>query len=377
MLSSRLSRGTRRFSTTQFFDNAMAATKDVPRKAIIASGGFGLCGIPENCITAMMEHGTQDLTWIKIDANVSDVGMGPLIKNNQINKLVTSYIGPSQAVFENYYAGKLGLELIPQGTLTEKMRCGGNGVPAFFTRTGLGTVVQKGGFPIRLMGQTGGIQQISDPKPTMSIGGQTYIREKAITVDYGFVKGHVADEDGNVSFNKSAVNFNMDVAKASRTSIVEVEEIVPRGSLKPEEIHLPHIYVDRVFKGTDYVKKIEMPTFSNPDGSLDFPWKGEAGRKRKVIASRAALEIDHGAYVNLGIGIPTVITNYLDESFKVTFQSENGLLGLAGYPLRGDEEPDLINAGKESVTTTADGSFFSSSETFLQNRGGHLLDNYC
>jgi len=162
------------------------------------------------------------------------------------------------------------------------------------------------------------------------------------------------------------------MAKAAKITIAEVEEIVPAGQLSPEEIHLPGIYVHRLFKGTNYKKTIEMPTFVNDDGTLDMPWTGEEAKARKTIAARAAQFIEDGTYINLGIGIPTLVPNYIPKDYSVIFQSENGILGLGGYPKRGEEDPDLINAGKESVKVAPGASYFGSSDSFLMIRGHHI-----
>lgn len=198
--------------------------------------------------------------------------------------------------------------------------------------------------------------------------------EKSITADYAFVKGHVADEMGNVVFNKTALNFNIDVAMAGKTCIVEVEEIVPVGEIPPHKIDLSHVYVNKIVKGTDYKKPIERPKFSTPheEGSEESEEDNLGSWNRLRIAKRAAQEINDGDYVNLGIGIPVLVPHYLSKDVTITLHSENGMLGLGDYPLEENADPDLINASKESATIIPGGSYMKSSDSFTMVRGGHL-----
>jgi len=211
------------------------------------------------------------------------------------------------------------------------MRSGGYGISAFFTKTGLGTLIETGGL-ITKYHKDGTPELVSKSKPKQVINGEEYILEETLRPDYSFVKGHIADELGNVWFNKAAVNFNKDAAKCGKICIVEVEEIVPAGTLKPEDIHLPHIFVKRIFKGKEWIKPIEKRTTTKADGKVVSTIGGESFKKWDWMCRRAAMEIKDGMYVNLGIGIPTLCSNYLDPSINITFHSENGLLGFGGYP---------------------------------------------
>ena len=206
----------------------------------IMAGGFGLCGIPENAIAALRESGVKDITVISNNAGVDDFGLGLLLQTRQIRKMVSSYVGENKEFERQYLAGELELEFNPQGTLAERIRAGGAGIPAFFTATGVGTLVAEG-------------------KEVRGFDGRDYVMETGLVADLAIVKAWKADERGNLVFRKTARNFNPMMATAGKVTIVEVEEIVPTGSLDPDSIHTPGIYVDRLFKGT-FEKRIEQRT---------------------------------------------------------------------------------------------------------------------
>ncbi|SMG16608.1 CoA transferase subunit A [Paracoccus sp. J56] len=206
----------------------------------IAAGGFGLCGIPELLIEAILQAGTKDLTIASNNCGVDGFGLGKLLDSRQIRKMISSYVGENAEFMRQYLSGELELEFNPQGTLAERMRAGGAGIPGFYTRTGVGTVVAEG-------------------KEHKEFDGETYILEHAIVADLAIVKGWKADESGNVIFRKTARNFNVPAAKCGRICICEVEEIVPTGSLDPDHIHLPGIYVHRLIQG-QHEKRIEQRT---------------------------------------------------------------------------------------------------------------------
>lgn len=206
----------------------------------IAAGGFGLCGIPENLISAIVEAGTKDLTIASNNAGVDDFGLGLLLQTRQVKKMLSSYVGENDTFMQQYLSGELELEFNPQGTLAERMRAGGAGIPGFYTKTGVGTVIAEG-------------------KEVKEFDGQDYILERGIFADLSIVKAWKADETGNCIFRKTARNFNPPAAMCGKTCVVEVEEIVPTGSLDPDLIHLPGIYVNRLIKG-DHEKRIEQRT---------------------------------------------------------------------------------------------------------------------
>ncbi|WP_291204670.1 CoA transferase subunit A [Hyphomonas sp.] len=206
----------------------------------VMAGGFGLCGIPENLILALRDSGVKNITAISNNAGVDDFGLGLLLKTRQIKKMISSYVGENKEFERQYLSGELELEFNPQGTLAERCRAGGAGIPGFYTKTGVGTLVAEG-------------------KEHREFGGETYILETGLVADLSIVKAEKADTQGNLIFNKTARNFNPPMAMAGRVTVAEVEEIVPAGDLDPDHIHLPGIFVQRLVKGT-FEKRIEQRT---------------------------------------------------------------------------------------------------------------------
>ncbi|WP_219895199.1 CoA transferase subunit A [Aquisediminimonas profunda] len=208
---------------------------------LIASGGFGLCGIPERLIDAIVESGVQDLTIASNNAGIDGEGLGKLLRTRQIRKMISSYVGENKEFERQFLAGELEVEFCPQGTLAERMRAGGAGIPGFYTKTGVGT-------------------QVAEGKDVKTFDGQDYILERGIFADLAIVKAWKADATGNLVFRKTARNFNQPAATCGKVCVVEVEEIVPVGSLDPDCIHLPGVYVQRIIVGAPYDKKIEFRT---------------------------------------------------------------------------------------------------------------------
>ncbi len=213
---------------------------------LVACGGFGLCGIPERLIDAVRDSGVKDLTFASNNAGIDNEGIGKLLRTRQVKKMIASYVGENKEFERQYLSGELEVEFSPQGTLAERMRAGGAGIPGFYTKTGVGTLVAEG-------------------KEVKSFGGQDYILEEGIFADLALVKAWKADETGNVVFRKTARNFNVPAAQCGKVCVVEVEEIVPTGSLDPDGIHLPGVYVQRLIVGSPYDKKIEFRTTRNTD----------------------------------------------------------------------------------------------------------------
>ncbi|MCA9601233.1 MAG: CoA transferase subunit A [Polyangiales bacterium] len=220
--------------------SAADAVKDIPDNAVVVSGGFGLCGIPELCIAALRDRGIKGLTFVSNNCGVDDFGLGLLLKNKQIRKMVSSYVGENKEFERQFMSGELEVELVPQGTLAERLRAGGAGIPAFFTPAGFGTTV-------------------ADGKETREFDGKHYVMERGIVGDFAIVKAWKGDRYGNLVYRHTARNFNPLAAMAGRITIAEVEEIVEVGSLAPDEIHTPGVFVQRVIAGK-HEKRIERRT---------------------------------------------------------------------------------------------------------------------
>ena len=228
------------------FPSAAKALEGVVRDGqLMAVGGFGLCGIPEALIAALRDSGVKNLSVISNNAGVDGFGLGLLLESRQIKRMISSYVGENKEFERQYLAGELELEFTPQGTLAEKLRAGGAGIPAFFTRTGVGTLVAEG-------------------KETREFDGHVYVMERALVPDVSLVKAWKADASGNLIFRRTARNFNPAVAMAGKLTIVEVEEIVPTGSFDPDAVHLPGIYVHRIVLNAHPEKRIEKRTVSAP-----------------------------------------------------------------------------------------------------------------
>ena len=225
--------------------SAAEAVADIPDGASMAVGGFGLCGIPQVLITALVQRGVGDLRIVSNNCGIDDWGLGPLLLQHRIARITASYVGENKEFERQYLSGELEVELIPQGTLAERMRAGGAGIPAFYTPAGVGTAVAEGGMPLRYAAD-GSIAQASEPKETRSFDGQDYVLERGITTDYALVRASRGDRHGNLVFDLSTRNFNPLAAMAGRITIAEVEELVEPGELDPQAVHLPGVFVQRV-----------------------------------------------------------------------------------------------------------------------------------
>lgn len=239
--------------------SAIDAVRDIPDGATILAGGFGLCGIPENSIRALRELGTKGLVVVSNNCGVDDFGLGILLRNKQIVKMISSYVGENKEFERQYLSGELEVELTPQGTLAERLRAGGAGIPAFYTPTGVGTAISDGGLPIRYA-PGGAVAKYSPKKETRDFDGRPYVLEPAIRGDYALVKAWKGDRFGNLVYRHTAMNFNPMMATAAKVTVAEVEELVEVGELDPDTIHTAGIYVSRIYAGTGYEKRIERRT---------------------------------------------------------------------------------------------------------------------
>ena len=226
----------------KLFPDAKSALEGLLKNdMLIASGGFGLCGLPERLLDAVRDSGVTGLTFVSNNAGIDNEGIGKLLRTKQVKKMIASYVGENKEFERQYLAGELEVEFCPQGTLAERMRAGGAGIPGFYTKTGVGTLVAEG-------------------KEVKEFGGEEYILEHGIFADLSIIKAWKADESGNLVFRKTARNFNLPAATCGKICVVEVEELVPVGSLDPDCIHLPGVYVQRMIVGAPYDKKIEFRT---------------------------------------------------------------------------------------------------------------------
>ena len=223
------------------YKNAAEALNGVKDGMTYLVGGFGLCGIPENCISALRDSGVKNITCVSNNAGVDDFGLGLLLKTRQIKKMVSSYVGENATFEKQFMSGELELEFCPQGTLAERLRAGGAGIPAFYTPTGVGTKIAEG-------------------KEIRKFEDREFVLEKGITGDFAFVKAWKGDKFGNLIFRKTARNFNPMIATAGKITVAEVEELVEVGTLDPDQIHTPGVYIQRIFQGQNYEKRIEQRT---------------------------------------------------------------------------------------------------------------------
>lgn len=371
-------------SKSKLWGSAKDAVADIQSGSTILSAGFGLCGVADTLIGAMRDRGPaslHSLTAISNNAGIEDVGgLALLTKSGQVEKLIISFLGNNKALEKQYLSGGIAIELCPQGTLAERIRAGGAGIPAFYTPTGVGTYLQEGKIPMLFSKEERGkVVRTGSPREAREFGGRKFLMETALTGDVAILRAWKADEAGNCVFRYTTKAFGPIMAKAARLTIVEAEHIVKTGELSPSEIHLPGIFVDRIVPCTA-PKKLEMknlradPSPASPSllhGVNPAP-VSPAQDRRNRIARRVAKELKHGSYANLGIGIPTLAASFVPPETRVWLQSENGILGMGPYPTASQLDPDIINAGKETVTLLPGASIFDSAESFGMIRGGHV-----
>lgn len=332
---------------SKIYPDADSAVADIPSGSTLLSSGFGLCGVAETLITALHRRGPASLHSLTAVSNNAGVegkgGLSVLTRDGQVDRLVLSYLGSNKILEKKYLTGQIAIELCPQGTLAERLRAAGSGIPAFFTATGAHSLVQSGQIPVRL-DPTGRVLESGRPRETRIFEGRTYLMETALPGDVAILRAWKADRAGNCVFRYTTRTFGPIMAKAARLTIVEAENIVETGEIDPMEVDLPGIFVDRIVPATAE-KHVEMLKLREEKGAEDGAAvnggskKSDAVLRRERIARRAAKELKHGFYVNLGVGIPTLAPSFLPEGQQVWLQSENGILGMGPYPTKDEVDP--------------------------------------
>jgi 3-oxoacid CoA-transferase len=339
----------------KIFGSPEDAIADLSDGASVAVTGFGTSyGFPVSLLVATKEKNVKNLCLVSNGLGaVGQLRSMMLIANNQVSRLIVSFSwrpGPRTPADDQIEAGDIEVELVPQGILVERMRAGGAGIPAFYSPTGIGT-------------------SVADGKEVREFNGKQYILEKAINVDYAFVRGYRADKLGNVELKGSNRNFTPAFAKAAKCTIVEVDEIVEVGEIDPERVGLPGIFVNRVVKMT--VDADEVRPASRRPGNKPREYNGKSGWTRDEMAQRIAARLEEDTYVNLGVGMPTLVSNYIEDR-NIILHGENGILGY-GEMVEGDAvDRNIFNAAGQYVSSLPGAAYFDSVDAFEMARGGRL-----
>ena len=318
----------------------------------ILIGGFGTAGMPFALIDALIAQGASDLTIVSNNAGNGETGLAALLKAGRVRKVVCSFPRQTDSwVFDGLYrAGKIELELVPQGNLAERIRAAGAGIGAFYCPTGYGTL-------------------LAAERETRRINGRDYVLEYPIHADVALIKAHKGDRWGNLVYRKTARNFGPVMAMAAKLAIAEVSEVVEVGALDPETIVTPGIFVQRIVRSDAAARDAERHRRSK---AMATDLANLKRMSRKEMAARVASDIPDGTYVNLGIGLPTLVADFLPKDKDIFLHTENGLIGMGPAPAKGQEDPDLINAGKQPVTALPGAAYFHHADSFAMMRGGHL-----
>ncbi len=346
----------------QICATAREAVADVPDGASLLVHSFGPPQAwPTDCLLALAERGVKDLTVICNTPAGGPTSLNILAEKRQIRKLICSYVGspsmPSE-LSEQVKAGAIELEMVPQGTLVERVRAGGAGLAGFFTPTGVGTAIAKGK-----------VEQVFD--------GKRYLFERALTADFALLQAYQGDAAGNLTYRRGMRNFGPAFATAAKTTIAEVKEIVELGAIDPESIVTPGIFVDRIVQTTTHLdvgvlrQILQLVGRSNDMDGRPLSDGGPVGLPPDLMAMKAAALLHEGEYVNLGIGLPTLVSNYV-AGRDVTLHSENGILGYGAFPPEGEEDIDLYNASGQLVTPRPETSYFDSTTSFAMARNGRV-----
>lgn len=354
----------RLFTVARVFDNPTEAIADIRSGSSIAVGGSMNVGFPENLIKSLKAYGNYDFTLVTLGCSVESYAVNSLISNRQVKRLITPYLG-SKDIQAQYHNGELELELIPGGTLAEKIRAAGAGIPGFWTSTGVGTIIEEGGFPIKYKRGGVGISIQAEGKEKRYFNGKEHLYEEALRTEYSLVKAWKADPLGNLVYRRTAKNFNPEIAISSRVTIAEVEEIVPLGSLDPDEIDTPGIFVQRIIKGEAYSKPLFVNDLVDDQGDKEDSKKTEVSRK---IAKRAAKELKSGMYIKADLGIPSLMTEYLPDGVIVA--SASGIIGISKDKKIVD--PDTIMDSGSPVGLIKGAAVVSTNMIMDLIRGGHF-----